>query len=205
MSLLWHHPEPLLLASKSATRRQLIERAGLPIEAEGSGIDERAVEREAPATELAPRNVALRLAAAKALAVSRRRPSRIVIGADQTLDLDGELFHKPSNFEEAREQILRLAGKTHRLHAAVAIARDGAVLDSFVEVACMTMLPLCPSAVKRYLAIVGQDALTSVGAYQFEGLGVHLFREVEGSHSTILDLPLLPLLARLRTLGLAGL
>jgi septum formation protein len=196
---LWIAPEPLLLASTSATRRALLESAGLPVETEAPGVDERRVEEEAAG--LKPTDLAARLAQAKALAVSDRRPGRLVLGADQVLEAEGWVLHKAPDRTAAREKLLRLSGRTHSLHSAVALARDGMVVEAFGDSAHLTMRTLGADAVERYLEAAGEAVIRSVGAYEIEGFGVHLFERVEGDHSTILGLPLRPLLQRLRTLG----
>jgi septum formation protein len=132
---LWRGSALLVLASTSATRRFLLENAGVSVEPHGPGIDERAVE----ITGLAPREVARRLAAEKALAVSRLRPERLVLGADQTLACDGRLFHKPSNRADAHDQLTALSGRTHVLHSAFALAQNGTVVHVGGEDARMTM------------------------------------------------------------------
>src|SRR5688500_8488904 len=144
----WAAALPLVLASASATRRGLLKSAGLPVETDPSRVDERAVERETAG--LAPAELALRLAEAKALEVSRRRPERLVRGADQVLDRAGEVLHKPADRTEARDRLLRLAGRAHRLHSAVALAHGGALLDGFVASATLTMRALGPDAIERY-------------------------------------------------------
>ncbi|GJD75639.1 7-methyl-GTP pyrophosphatase [Methylobacterium goesingense] len=198
---LWRGAQPLLLASTSPTRRGLLEGSGLIVETEAPGVDERAV--EAACAGLAPDALALRLAEAKAGAVAARHPGRVVIGADQVLDCDGTLFHKPADLAAARDQIGRLAGRSHALHSAVALAVDGAVAERFVATARLTMRPLDPGQIAAYVDLAGADKVqASVGGYQLEGLGIHLFSEIAGDHSTILGLPLLPLLARLRNRGL---
>jgi septum formation protein len=180
----------------------LLESTKLPIETEAPGVEERAIEAAGPAE---PEDLAARLASAKALAVSRRRPERVVVGADQVLEVEGELLHKPNDREAARRQIARLAGRTHSLCSAFAVAREGKVIREGVESAHLTMRALDASAIARYLELAGDDAIRSVGAYQLEGAGAHLFERVEGAHSTILGLPLLPLLAALRSLALLAL
>ena len=197
---IWRAAEPLLLASTSETRRTLLEAAGLPVETEAPGVDERSIEADFLARDVAPAEVALRLARAKAIAVSRRHPNRLVIGADQTLDCEGERFHKPADIAEASAHLARLAGRTHVLHSAAALARDGVLLSDSIEDARLTLRPLSPAAIARYVALAGERATQSVGAYQVEGLGIHLFERIEGDHAAILGLPLLPLLAALRDL-----
>ena len=200
----WRAPHPLLLASASPVRCMLLESAGLPVETEAADIDERVVEESLRTAD--PAALARGLAVEKALAVSRRRPGRIVVGADQILTLDGELLHRPATADDAKVQLARLAGRTHRLHSGVAVVRDGEAVASLVETAQLTMRPLTSHAIDAYAAIAGTERLTqSVGAYQLEGLGIHLFDRVEGDHATILGLPLLPLLRVLRDLDLLAL
>lgn len=200
---LWRGEEPILLASTSSTRRALLEVAGLPVETESPDIDERALQAGWGAT--APDEIAARLAAAKAQAVSARRPSRWVVGADQVLSCGGETFSKAANAQEAGRQLARLGGRTHRLHAAVALARGGATLAVFVEAADLTLRRLDEDAIALYLRLAGPAATRSVGAYEVEGLGIHLFERIEGDHTTILGLPMLRLLALLRERGLLAL
>jgi septum formation protein len=202
---LWRLDRPLLLASGSTTRRLLLESAGLDVEVLAPRVDERAVESEAREEGADLAAVAARLAAAKALDVSRRRPDRLVLGADQTLDLDGTSLHKPRDRAEARRQVEALSGRAHVLHSAVALARNGAVLAEIRDDARLTMRALSPEAIDLYLDLAGDRVTGSVGAYQLEGAGIHLFEGVEGDHSTILGLPLLPTLRALREAGTLGL
>ncbi len=201
-NMLWRDPAPLVLASTSATRRDLLASAGLSCETWAPAIDERALEG-AFARDLAedPAQVALALARAKALDVSARLPRSLVIGADQVLACGSERFHKPGSRDEAFAQISRLGGRTHHLHDGVVIVRGGEVLAEFAESAAMTMRPLTPGQINLYLDIAGDAVAGSVGGYRLEGAGIHLFERVEGAHATILGLPLLPLLAALRSLG----
>ena len=193
-SPLWRGAAPLLLASTSPTRRALLAGAGLTVETRSPGVDERAV--EAACLGLSPADLARRLARAKAEAVAASAPGRIVVGADQVLECDGTVFHKPADAEAARAQLGHLAGRTHRLHSAVALIAGES--ETFVETAHLTARPLEPEAIAAYVALAGPGATASVGGYQLEGLGIHLFSEIVGDHTTILGLPLLPLLARLR-------
>lgn len=200
-SLFWRAGQPLVLASGSASRASMLAAAGVPFEVQRPQVDERALEapllsRDAPASA-----IALALAEAKALSVSCRTPGRWTLGADQTLDLDGELFHKAANRDEAVGQLARLAGKRHRLTSAAVLARDGIVLEQLLEVAIMTMRPLGPAEIAHYLDNAGPTVLGGVGCYQIEGLGVHLFESIEGDVFTIRGLPLLPLLGLLRSHG----
>ncbi|MCJ2080556.1 Maf family protein [Methylobacterium sp. J-090] len=195
-SPLWRGAEPLLLASTSPTRHALLRGAGLTAETESPGVDERAV--EAACVGLGPTDLAVRLALAKAEAVIARAPGRIVVGADQVLECDGVVFHKPADAAAARTQLARLAGRTHRLHSAVALCGGGHAPETFVETAHLTLRPLDAASIAAYVALAGPGATASVGAYQLEGLGIHLFTRIDGDHTTILGLPLLPLLARLR-------
>ncbi len=191
---------PLILASKSYARQAVLAAAGLAFEAIPAEIDERAIEAQSGLT--APGEVAECLSRAKALAISTLHPGRYVIGADQTLALGAHRFSKPADRDAAASQIAMLAGKTHELHAAVAVARDEQILFSDVSIARMTMRPLSEMAIEAYLAEAGDAVLGSVGAYQLEGFGVHLFERIEGDYFTILGMPLLPLTAFLRSRNL---
>lgn len=197
---IWRGPEPLMLASQSTARQQLLRNAGIAFEALPAAIDERAIAASSPITD--PGELAALLAREKALHVSRKYPGRVVIGADQTLAAGARLFNKPSGRASAADQLRLLSGKTHELNSAVAVVRDGAVLFDNVAAASMTMRELSDEAIERYLDLAGDHVTTSVGAYQLEGLGVHLFERIEGDHFTILGLPLLPLLRYLRSEGL---
>jgi septum formation protein len=195
----WIGPEPLLLASTSAARRAVLEGAGIPVQTEASGVDERAIERELR-PGVGAETLALRLARAKAEAVASRHPDRLVLGADQVLSCDGELYGKPGSPERARKQLRKLAGRLHVLHSAVVIMGDGAE-DAFVTPASLTVRPLDPAAIALYVEGAGDAALHSAGGYLVEGLGIHLFSAIDGDHSTVLGLPLLPTLAALRRRG----
>jgi len=199
---LWR-AEPLVLASKSSVRRALLEAAGIPLTIEPAAIDERAIESSKAASASAA-NVALLLAREKALDVAGRKSKSTVLGADQTLALGARRFSKPANALAAREQLKALSGKTHELHAAVAVAQGGEIVFETVATARLTVRPLSESFLDAYLAAAGERVSSSVGAYQLERLGVHLFERVEGDHFTILGLPLLPLLAYFRSAGLVA-
>lgn len=200
---LWRGKHPLVLATQSRARQMLLANAGIGFEAVPAEIDERAIQQASGLS--APGDVATRLAREKSLFVSARRPDRYVVGADQTLALGMQLFSKPASRAQAVEQLHALAGRPHELHSAVAVARDGRILFEHVAMARMTMRRLGESEIEAYLDEAGAAATSSVGAYQLEGLGVHLFERIEGDHFTILGLPLLPLLAFLRSEALLGL
>lgn len=193
---IWLGKDPLILASQSRARQMLLKNAGVPFEAIAADIDERAVQKESGLS--APGEIAKFLALEKASWVSSRNPGRYVVGADQTLALGDRLFSKPAGRTAAAEQLRLLAGQRHELHSAFAVARDGKILCAEVSIAKMTMRRLGESEIEAYLDQAGEAVTTSVGAYQLEGLGVHLFERIEGDHFTILGLPLLPLLAFLR-------
>lgn len=199
---LWRGQSPLILASRSRARQTLLANAGIAFEVVPAAIDERAIQRNSGLA--APGDIAALLAREKAAAVSRQRPGRVVVGADQTLALGGELFSKPDDRAQARAQLGRLAGGDHELHAAVAVARDGKIMFETVALARMTMRSLSAGQIDAYLDAAGEAVTGSVGAYQLEGPGVHLFERIEGDHFTILGLPLLPLLAFLRSERLLG-
>jgi septum formation protein len=197
---LWLASQPLVLASRSEARRGMLEAAGIPLEIVAAETDERGIEQEAVGR--APQDIAALLARAKAKAVAAYRPGRLVIGGDQTLALGARLFARPQSRADAREQLRALRGKTHVLHSAVAVMRDGEMLFEHADAARMTMRGFSDEFLEAYLYAAGAAAETSVGGYQWEKLGIQLFDRVEGDHFTILGLPLLPLIAWLRQSGL---
>jgi septum formation protein len=200
---LWRAPSPLVLASKSLARRQMLVAAGVPVEALPSDLDERAFEQTLG--DIGPAEMALRLAREKATAVAARMPGRLVIGADQTLALGRRRFSKPADADEARVQLLALRGQTHTLHSAVALVRDDELMFEHADAARLTMRDISDAFLEIYLESAGNTVTESVGGYQLERTGIHLFERVEGDHFTILGMPLLPLLAAMRRYGfLAG-
>jgi septum formation protein len=199
---LWRGKTPLILASQSRARQALLTQAGIDFKTVPAELDERALQQTSGLS--APGEIAAHLARAKALAVSSRQPGGYVVGADQTLALGTRLFSKPTGRAQAAEQLRALAGRSHELHSAVAVARDREILFEEVATARMNMRRLGEAEIETYLDQAGEAVTTSVGAYQLEGLGVHLFERIEGDHFTILGLPLLPLLAFLRSERLLG-
>jgi septum formation protein len=193
---LWLERQPLVLASKSDIRGKILAAAGLRFEIRPAQIDERAVETKAGVTDAAA--LARLLARAKAESVAATRPGQLVLAADQTLARGATRFSKPTDRAAAAEQLRALRGRTHELHSALALVRDGTVLFDCVDTARLTMRDVSDRFLDEYLDMVGDAALSSVGGYQLEGIGIHLFGQVEGDYFTILGLPLLPLLAFLR-------
>jgi septum formation protein len=194
-------PPSLILASASPSRRQLLANAGLQFEIEPAGIDEEEITRSL-GSKASPQELATALAELKAVRVSSRHPEAIVIGADSTLACNGRLFDKPPTMAAARKQLMALRGQTHELFSSVVVARGGARIWHWAERARLTMRPFGESFIDAYLERAGTDVLTSVGAYQLESLGAHLFTRVDGDYFTILGLPLLPLLSFLAGHGI---
>ena len=195
---IWADVAPLMLASRSESRRALLVAAGLEVEVHPAEIDERAFERQFFEEGGAPRDLALALAQAKALAISGLKPDAYCLGADQTLILEGQLIHKPRDLAEAAQTLTALAGRKHSLISAYAVARSGMTLIVDDAEAELTMRVLDRETIRKYLNLAGQSALSSVGGYQLEGLGVHLFEGIEGDHFTVLGMPMLRLLSWLR-------
>ena len=195
---LWAGAEPLVLASTSGARRALLVNAGLDAEVLGASIDERAFERRYFANNGSLADLAARLAEAKAHAVSALRPEAYCLGADQTLTAGDTLLHKPRSLDEAAETLAVLSGRTHRLTSAFCIARAGETLVVETDRADLQMRAFDRQTIGRYLDLAGPAVLSSVGAYQIEGLGVNLFDHFEGDFTTILGIPMLKLLAWLR-------
>jgi septum formation protein len=193
---LWLSPQPLVLASRSDIRGKILAAAGLRFEIRPSQLDERAVEAQAGGTDAAA--IARHLARAKADKIAGTLPGRVVLGADQTLARGSLRFGKPDSREKAAEQLRALRGRTHELHSALALVRDGEALFACVSTARLTMRNFSDQFLNEYLDLAADAALSSVGGYQLEGIGIHLFERVDGDYFTILGLPLLPLLAFLR-------
>ena len=196
---LWIASQPLVLASRSDIRGKILAAAGLRFGIRPAQIDERATEAKAGGRDAAA--AAALLARAKADAVAATQTGHLVLGADQTLALGDKRFSKPANRTEAVQQLRALRGQTHALHSALALVQDGKVLFELVDTARLTMRDFSDRFLDDYLDMAGDVALGSVGGYQLEGIGIHLFERVEGDYFTILGLPLLPLLAYLRNRG----
>jgi septum formation protein len=195
-------PPPLILASASPSRRQMLLNAGLVFEVAPAGVDEDEVKRSLVAERAGARDIASTLAELKALAASRRRPDALVIGADSTLACEGRLFDKPPTLADARLQLQALRGRTHELVSAAVVAQGGRRLWQNAGVGRLTMRPFSDAFLDAYLARTGEAICGSVGAYHLEGLGAHLFSRIDGDYFTILGLPLLPLLVFLAEHGI---
>jgi len=193
-------PQKIILASQSQARIQLLKQAGLMFEILPAGADEVELKRK-HSKQSAP-DLAQLLATEKALSISRDQPSEYILGADQTLSCNGKIFNKPNSMAEASEQLQYLCGKTHQLHSAIAIVKNHTIVFEHVETAKLSMRSFSMAFLESYLETVGLEILNSVGCYHYEDRGIQLFDHVEGEFSTILGLPLLPLLAFFRQEGI---
>ena len=190
----------IILASQSASRRAMLEAAGVAFEAQAAGVDEDAA--KAALSHLGPRDLADALAELKALKVSARRPDALVLGSDSVVALaDGSLLDKPENREAAADHLARMSGGVHRLWSAAVIAEDGAPVWRHVERVKLHVRPLSVSFIDRYLDVEWPAIGGCVGCFRIEGPGAQLFDRVEGDHFTVLGLPLLHVLGYLRTRG----
>jgi septum formation protein len=192
---------PLVLASASPARGELLRHAGIAFVVAPAAVDEVEVKAAYLAERRTAAECAAALAEAKAARVSRRHPGSLVVGADQMLVCDGAWFDKPGDLAAARAQLIALRGKRHELVSAVCVVRDGELLWHFVDRSTLTMRSFSDAFLEDYLAAAGADALGSVGAYRLEAIGVQLFARIEGGYFAILGLPLLPLLDFLRGHG----
>ena len=191
---------PIILASGSAIRRQIMEGAGIDFEVVTKTVDEDALKAALLADHVAPRDIADALAEAKSVAVSRSREG-LVIGADQVLVVDGRLYDKPKSRDEARERLRLLRGRTHKLIGGTVVSEDGRAVWRNLATTTLTMRAFSDAFLEDYLDREGDLVTKSVGAYRFEGLGAQLFTHVEGDFFAILGLDLLPLLDYLRIRG----
>ncbi len=192
---------PLVLASASPVRRRLLEQAGVPFRVRPAGVDEHSVIAALRAERAAPRDVADLLAELKAVQISRSEAPAFILGADQVLVCEGEIFQKPGNVEGARAHLRALRGRTHELITAAVLAREGAPIWRHVALSRLTMRPFSDAFLESYLKRNGVAVLASVGAYLLEEEGVQLFSQIEGEFFSILGLPMLPLLDILRRHG----
>jgi septum formation protein len=187
----------VILASTSAIRGKILDGAGIEYAAMRPDADEDALKRGLG--NLAPADLALALARAKALSINE--PGALIIGADQIMEMDGEIFDKPRDLGEAAARLARCAGRAHRLVNGIAVAKDGAVVFENIDIVTLTMRAMTRGEVDDYLATAGEEVLASVGAYQVEALGSRLFERIDGDYFAVLGLSLFPLLASLRREG----
>lgn len=190
----------LILASGSAARRSMLQAAGVSFQVVPANVNEN--ELRAGFATASPAEIARLLARAKAEEVSRRHPNALVIGGDQVLARDGEIYTKAADATEARRALRSLAGRVHQLHSAVAVARHGSADWDCTRSASLAMRDFSDGFLDAYLAKAGEAVCRSVGAYELEGLGMQLFESIDGDYFTILGMPLLPLLAELRNRGI---
>jgi len=193
---------PLILGSASPHRRRLLQAAGLAFDVVPAPIDEAAIKHALAAEGRDGCGVASRLAGAKAEAVSASFPDAMVIGADQVLECEGRLFDKPGQLANARIQLQRLRGRAHHLHTAVALASQRGIVWQHCETASLLMRPFSDAFLEDYLSAAGESIWGTVGAYEIEGIGIQLFASVRGDASSIIGLPMLPLLTELRARGM---
>ncbi len=191
----------LVLASASPSRRAMLEAAGLDCVIDPPAVDEDSIKQAMRADGAGPADVAEALAEMKAKQVSRRHPNAMVVGADQMLECGTVWFDKPVDRDHARGHLQALRGKSHRLIASVVVVQNEARQWHFNGSVTLTMRPFSDGFLDNYLDRAGDRVLTSVGAYQLEGIGAQLFNKVDGDYFTVLGLPLLPLLDYLRTRG----
>ncbi len=194
-------PPELILASASSGRAALLRAAGVRFDVIPASVDEEAIKQGAAAEGLAVEQTALLLAELKARRVSQRFASAIVIGADQILECEGRLFDKPADLSIARSHLLALRGRRHRLVTAVACLRGGTTIWTHLATPMLTMRAFSDAWLEGYMASAGNDLLGSVGAYRVEGAGLQCFSAIDGEHSAIIGLPMLPLLQFLRQHG----
>lgn len=191
----------IILASNSKYRADLLTNAGIQFIQQSAKIDERAIEEPLLKAKMSAEDIAEVLAISKAVEVSNKNKNVLVIGCDQTLSFENKLLNKPKDMEEARKRLLAFSGNSHELNSAVSIVKNGEVLWSFVDKAIITFRKLTPKFIGQHLASVGDEVLSSVGAYQIEGKGIQLFEKIEGDFFSIMGLPILPLLSQLRNIN----
>ena len=194
---IWLSDEPLVLASRSETRLSMLERAGIPVVAVPSQIDERR-EEKAFESDVSPRLSATKLAKLKALDVAARRPDRLVLGSDQTLEMNRTTHSKALNLDEARTRLVQMSGRTHYLHSAYSLVCNKEIIATGAKTAKIVIRSLSAEFIDAYLEDCGQSVLGSVACYRVEELGAQLIESIEGDWFTVLGMPLFDVLADLR-------
>ena len=190
----------IILASGSQSRRAVLTAAGIEADTIKPNVDEDAAKASFRASDMKVRDQAMQLAELKSVKISMREPG-LVIGCDQMLSLDGEAFDKPVYLADARNHLVKLSGKAHTLETAIVISEEGKPVWRYLARPKLTVRPLSDAFIDTYVEAVGEPLLSTVGAYQLEGLGAQLFTRIDGDYFSILGLPLLPLLDYLRTRG----
>lgn len=194
--------QPLILASGSETRRQMLLAAGVDVVAEKPLVDEAGIKQSLIDQGAKASDLAMALAEVKALSVSRLKPEALVIGGDQILELNGKFLSKAKTHHEATQTLTRLSGQKHRLISAAVIASGGQVIWRAYDKSTLTVRPLSAEFIEGYLQQLGDAAYNSVGCYHIEGLGSQLFERIDGDSYTILGLPLLQMMKYLRDSGI---
>ncbi|GAA6211550.1 Maf-like protein [Hyphomicrobiales bacterium 4NK60-0047b] len=191
----------IILASNSKIRAELLENTGLSFEIQPANVDEAAIREIFKTEEMDPADVAEVLAETKATEISKQNPDALIIGCDQILALGDEIFEKPKNRDDAQSTLFKLRGKTHTLISAVVLVKNNEVIWRYSENANLKMHEFSPEFLGQYMALCGDKILSSVGAYQLESFGIHLFEEIKGDYFTVLGFPILALLKFLRSKG----
>jgi septum formation protein len=195
----WRLEDPLVLASMSRARQMILREAGIPFTIQPANIDEREIERDL--NSKSADQIAQTLAQAKALYVSKNFKDRLVLGADQVASCEGRIFGKAENITKARELLLSLSGRRHRLHSALCLAQNDTIIFQTLAYADLHVRQITSDFVDTYIEEMGDKILSSAGGYQIEALGAQLFSSIEGDYWTIMGLPILPLLEALRNEG----
>ncbi len=191
----------VILASQSASRRAMLDAAGVSHTAHPANVDEAAVKAALLAEDQPPRNIADALAELKAVKVSGRSPGMLTIGSDSIVAVGDRLYDKPADRVDAARHLADFSGKTMRLSSAVVVAEDGRPVWRHVDEATLEVRTLSPIFIEAYLDDEWPAVAACVGVFRIEARGVQLFSRIRGSHFTILGMPLLPLLDYLRTRG----
>lgn len=199
--IIWSSKTPLILASNSTIRAELLRKAGFEFSVQTSKIDERKIEADFIVKSHDPRDLAKTLAHAKAAALTDKAPDVWVISADQILEFEGQIFHKAKTREEVEKNLDYLSGQTHHLHSAVAIFKGQTEKHIFIETASLRMRALTKDDIKNYCDLAGESIFDSVGSYHYEGLGRHIFESVEGREDVIYGLPLDSIIKFFRSAG----
>ncbi len=193
--------QPLILASGSEIRAEMLQNAGIALEIQPARVDEHAIKSALLAERAQPRDVADALAEAKARRVSLKNQDRLVLGADQVLDFQGQILDKPETLNQAHKQLIMLRSKSHNLFSAAVLFENGQPVWRHIGRATLTMRDFSDDFLDKYIQKNGDNLFTTVGGYKIEEQGVQLFSSIKGDYFSILGLPLLEFLAILRQKG----